>query len=317
MNMLSAISGQILQSVVLIILAPILLAWINQNRAWLNNKKGAGLLQCYRNLRKLFIKEPVLADNASFLFRSVPYFYFAAMVLVTAIVPVLSSHLPFARAADVIALVGIFSLARVLLALAAMDIGTAFGDMGARREMLVAFLAEPALLMIFLNAALISQSTSLTTIIRDLELQPLIIYPSIAFAAVGFVMVLLAENARIPVDNPTTHLELTMIHEAMILEYSGRHLALIEWASALKLLNYFVIGIALFFPWGIAQSNHFMGICMALMALLIKLFILGSGLTLLETLTAKIRIFRVPEFLTGAFVLAILGILMHLLWMKQ
>lgn len=305
---------QILQSLFLIAIAPLFIAWIQQNRAWWNNKKGAGLLQPYRYLRKLFIKEPVLAENASPLFRSVPYIYFACMCLVTMIIPVLSLNLPFARAADVIALVGVFALARIFLALAAMDVGTAFGSMGARREMLVAFLAEPALLLVFFNVALISRSTALTTIVQTLQTQPLLIYPVIAFAAVAFVMVLLAENARIPVDNPTTHLELTMIHEAMILEYSGRHLALIEWASALKLLNYFAIGMALFFPFGIATTNLFVDLSVAGAWFVLKLIIAGSGLALLEVVTTKIRLFRVVDFLTSAFVLAVLGVLTYILF---
>jgi formate hydrogenlyase subunit 4 len=316
MNIATGLFLQLLQSLLLIALSPLLIGWIRQNRAWLNNKTGAGVLQPYRNLHKLFWKDAILAENASPLFRSVPYIYFAAMCLITAIVPVLSFYLPFAPVADVIALVGLFALARIFLALAAMDIGTAFGDLGARREMLVAFLAEPALLMVFFNVALISQSTALTTIVHTTLSQPLTINPSLAFAAVAFVMVLLAENARIPIDNPTTHLELTMIHEAMILEYSGRHLALIEWASSLKLLNYFAIAAALFFPWGIANRFTSATISYAMLTFFLKLLILGSGLALLEIVTAKLRIFRVPEFLTSAFLLAILGILTQLLVMR-
>ena len=177
------------------------------------------------------------------------------MVLASAIVPTLSTDLPLAPAADAIALVGLFALARVFISLAAMDIGTAFGTLGARREMLIGFLAEPALLMVLFSASLISKSTSLPTIVETLAHRELAIYPSLAFAGVAFTMVSLAENARVPVDNPATHLELTMIHEAMILEYSGRHLALIEWAASLKLFAYSCIGLALFFPWGVAEAH--------------------------------------------------------------
>ncbi len=307
---------QLFQSVFLIALAPLLIGWIRQNHAWLSNKKGAGIFQPYRNFHKLFFKEPVLAENASLLFRFVPYIYFSAMCLVTAIIPVLSSDLVFAVIADVIALVGLFVLARIFLALAAMDVGTAFGSMGARREMLVAFLAEPALLMVFFNIALINHSTILATIVNTTLSQPLTINPSLAFAAVAFFMILLAENARIPVDNPATHLELTMIHGAMILEYSGRHLALIEWASNLKLLNYFAIALALFFPWGIASQFTLLSIIYAALIFMLKLLVLGSGLALFEIVTAKVRLFRVPEFLTSAFLLAILGVLTQLLVMR-
>ncbi len=308
--MISSIFSQLFQTLLIVVLAPLLLGWVNQCRAWLQNKRGAGVLQPYRVLHKLFHKDAVLADNASSLFRTAPYIQFACMVLVASIVPMVATDLPFAAAADVIALVGLFALARLFAALAAMDVGTAFGSMGARREMLVASLAGPALLMVLFTPALIAHSTSLTTIVEALAHREFVLYPSLAFAAVSFAMVALAENARIPVDNPATHLELTMIHEAMILEYSARHLALIEWASAIKLSNYSAIGIALFLPWGIASAGYWSAIPLALAVLFVKLLLGGAGLALLETLSAKLRIFRAPEFLGTAFLLAVLGMLM-------
>lgn len=304
---------QLFQNTLVVLLAPLFLGWVNQCRAWLQNRSGAGVLQPYRKLFKLFHKDAVLAHNASPLFRATPYILFSSMWLAASLVPVIAIDLPLSPAVDVIALVGIFALARVFISLAAMDIGTAFGTLGARREMLVGFLAEPALLMVFFSAALISQSTSLVTIVETLAYKQFVIYPSLAFAAIAFVMVLLAENARIPVDNPSTHLELTMIHEAMILEYSARHLALVEWASALKLFAYTTIGIALFMPWGIAQTGKLDSISIALAALLLKLVVAGAGLALLETVSAKMRIFRVPEFMGTAFLLAVLGMLIHFL----
>ena len=294
--------------------APLLMGWVNQCRSWLQNKKGAGLLQPYRMLHKLFRKDAVIASQASPLFRLTPYVQFAAMCLAAAIIPSLWTGLPFAVAADTIALVGLFATARVFLALAAMDIGTAFGSLGARREMLVGFLAEPALLMVFFTASLISHSTSLPTIVDTLGQGKLALYPSLAFAGIAFLMVLLAENARIPVDNPTTHLELTMIHEATVLEYSARHLALIEWSVGLKLFNYTCIGIALFLPWGIAGgSADAADRLLALPVAGLKIAIAGAGLAVIETLNAKMRIFRAPEFLATAFLLAVLGLLVHLL----
>lgn len=298
---------------VAVAVAPLLMGWVGQCRAWLSNRSGAGLLQPYRMLRKLLAKDAVVAHTASPLFRAVPYLQFAAMALAAAIIPSLSTDMPFTRAADAIALVGLFALARVFIALAAMDIGTSFGTLGARREMLVGFLAEPALLMVFFTASLISASTSLPTVVDTLAHRELAIYPSLAFAAIAFLMVLLAENARIPVDNPSTHLELTMIHEALVLEYSARHLALIEWAAALKLFNYACIGIALFLPWGIIQDADPAGLARAVVVLLLKLGAFGFGLALIETLSAKMRIFRAPEFLGTAFMLAVLGMLVHLL----
>jgi formate hydrogenlyase subunit 4 len=264
-------------------------------------------------LHKLFNKESMVADHASRLFRVAPYVVFGCMTLACAIIPTLSTDLPLAPASDAIALVGLFALARVFISLAAMDIGTAFGTMGARREMLIGFLAEPALLMVLFSASLISKSTSLTTIVETLAHRELVIYPGLAFAGVAFAMVSLAENARVPVDNPATHLELTMIHEALILEYSGRHLALLEWAASLKLFAYSCIGLALFFPWGVAEADAPLDMILALPALVFKLGVGGFLLALLETLSAKMRIFRVPEFLATAFLLAVIGMLVHLL----
>jgi formate hydrogenlyase subunit 4 len=310
----SGFLSQMLQLAIALLLAPLLLGWVNQCRAWLQNKSAPPLLLPYRTIRKLFHKDAVVAVNASPVFRITPYVVFAAMALAAAIVPSLATNLPFARAADAIALVGLFALARVFIALAAMDLGTAFGSMGARREMLVGFLAEPALLMVLFTASLISGSTLLPTIVETFAQRDLAIYPSLAFAGVAFTMVSLAENARIPVDNPATHLELTMIHEAMILEYSARHLALIEWASALKLFNYSCIGLALFLPVGIAQGDADVGAILGATPVLVaKLAVGGLALALIETLSAKMRIFRAPEFLGTAFLLAVLGMLVNLL----
>jgi formate hydrogenlyase subunit 4 len=310
---LGYLATQLLQTLLAVLVAPLMLGWVNQCRAWLQNKSGPGLLQPYHLLRKLFLKDAVIARNASWLFRLTPYVVFSCMVVAVSIVPVLATDLPFSQAADVIALVGLFALARVFMALAGMDVGTAFGSMGARREMLVASLAEPALLMVFFTPALISQSTALTTIVEVLGHRELTLYPSLAFAGVAFLMVLLAENARIPVDNPSTHLELTMIHEAMILEYSARHLALLEWAHALKLLTYTCIGISLFVPWSIAQAGDWPMMPVSVVALIAKLAAAGAGLAALEMVSAKMRIFRVPEFLGMAFLLAVLGMLTHFL----
>ncbi len=309
----SGLAAQLTEIVLAVLLAPVLLGWVNQCRAWLQNKSGPGILQPYRTLRKLFAKEAVLAHNASPLFRATPYVLFACMCLAAAIVPTLATDLPFSPAADAIALVGIFALARVFISLAAMDIGTAFGTLGARREMMVGFLAEPALLMVLFTASLISHSTSLATIVEHLAHMDFVIYPSLAFAGVAFTMVSLAENARIPVDNPSTHLELTMIHEAMVLEYSGRHLALIEWSAALKLFVYSCIGIALFFPFGIAQGGDALGLALALPVLVAKLAVGGFAMAVIEMLSAKMRIFRAPEFLGTAFLLAVLAMLIHFL----
>lgn len=304
---------QILGIVAAVAAAPVFLGWVNQCRAWLQNRSAPSIWQPYRGIRKLFLKDAVIAVNASRLFVLAPYIVFGAMVTAAAVIPSLGTRLPFTRAADAIALVGLFATARVFVSLAAMDVGTAFGTLGARREMMIGFLAEPALLMVIFVASLISATTALPAISERLATQSLALYPSLAFTAVAFTMVLLAENARIPVDNPTTHLELTMIHEAMLLEYSARHLALMEWAAALKLLNYACIGIALFIPWGVATDETPIALGAAILVLAVKLLAAGAGLAFIETVSAKLRVFRAPEFLATAFMFAVLGLLVHLL----
>ena len=306
-------AGQFTEVVIAVLLAPMLTGWVNQCRAWLQNRAGPGVLQPYRTLAKLFEKEVVLAHGASPLFRTAPYLVFGCLALAAAIVPTLRTDLPLNAAADAIALVGLLAAARFFMALAGMDVGTAFGTLGARREMMVGFLAEPALLMVLFTASLISQSSSLSTIVETLAHREFVIYPSMAFAGVAFTMVSLAENARIPVDNPATHLELTMIHEAMLLEYSGRHLAMMEWAASLKLFVYSCIGLALFFPFGIAEAGDWLGLVLALPALVAKLAAGGAALALIEAVSAKMRIFRAPEFLGTAFLLAVLAMLVHVL----
>jgi formate hydrogenlyase subunit 4 len=253
-----------LQLAIALALAPLLVGWVNQCRAWLQNKSAPPLLLPYFTIRKLFVKDAVVADNASAIFRITPYVVFGAMCCAAAIVPSLATDLPFASAADAIALVGLFALARVFIALAAMDIGTGLrlarrAARDARRVPGRARAADGAV-----HGVAHLGSTSLPSIVDTLAHRELAIYPSLAFAGVAFTMVSLAENARIPVDNPATHLELTMIHEAMLLEYSARHLALMEWAAALKLFNYSCIGLALFCPYGIAAAEAASWRCSAL-----------------------------------------------------
>ncbi len=310
---LEGFAAQLLAMATALVVAPLLVGWVNMCRAWLQNRSAPPLTLPFRTLHKLFWKESVVAHGAGPIFRVAPYVVFACMLLASMIIPTLSTNLPLSPAADAIALVGLFALARVFASLAAMDIGTAFGSMGARREMLFGFLAEPAFLMVLFTASLISSSTSLATIVSNLAHREFAILPSLAFAGVAFTMVSLAENARVPVDNPATHLELTMIHEALILEYSGRHLALVEWAAALKLFAYSCAGLALFFPWGVAEANDHVALLWALPVLLVKLTAGGFLLALIETLLAKMRIFRVPEFLATAFLLGVLALLVHLL----
>jgi formate hydrogenlyase subunit 4 len=311
--MIEGVLAQVFSMAMALVLGPLLVGWVNMCRAWLQNRRAPPLTQPFRMLHKLFWKESVMAHEATSLYRMAPYIVFACMLLACMIIPTLSTNLPLAPAADAIALVGLFAVARLFISLAAMDVGTAFGTLGARREMLVGFLAEPAFLMVLFTASMLSDSTSLAKIVDAMSHRQFAILPSLAFAGVAFTMVSLAENARIPVDNPTTHLELTMIHEALVLEYSGRHLALLEWAAALKLFAYSCAGLALFFPWGVAQARDYVALAFALPVLAAKLAVGGFLLAVIETILAKMRIFRVPEFLATAFLLGVLSLLVHLL----
>lgn len=298
------------QVVFLLATAPMFVGWVRSLKCWTQGRSTPGLLQPYRDIRKLFAKDVVLAHNASWIFRFTPYLVFGIMVLASAIIPVLSTDLSAAAAADVIALVAMFAVGRFFTALAGMDIGTAFGGMGASREMTIASLAEPAMLMAIFTISLVHGSTSLRHMAEWADLGPASLFrPSIAFALLAYTLITLAETGRIPVDNPATHLELTMIHEAMILEYSGRHLALIEWANMIKLVLYMALGAAVFMPFGIAGTGELRGLPLAALAITGKLAGAGIVLVLIETGLAKMRLFRVTEFLGAAFLLATLGML--------
>lgn len=302
---------QIMQAVLLVLLAPVAAGFVSTCKARMQNRQGAGLLQPWRNLRKLFTKEAVMAEHASWVFRFAPYVVFTATVMAASVVPAVLVDTPLSLTADVIALVALLALARFFLALAGMDIGTAFGGMGASREMTFAALAEPAMLMSVFVLSLGAHSTNLTTMITHTLNTPMALQPSLAFALAAMLMIAVAENGRIPIDNPTTHLELTMIHEAMILEYSGRHLALMEWASMIKLVLFATLIIDLFMPWGIATDASLATVAMALLLWAVKLFVLLLSLAIVETGLAKLRLFEVPEYLSAAFVIAFLGLLTH------
>jgi len=300
---------ELLQFALLLGLAPAFAGWVKVLKCRAQGRTAPGVLQPYRDIRRLFGKDIVLAENASWLFRFTPYLTFGVMVMVAGIVPLISVDLPLAATADVIALVMLFGMIRFFTALAGMDIGTAFGGMGASREMTIASLAEPAMLMAIFTVSLTSSSTSLTQMVSVMTKAEFVIRPSLAFALAAFILIALAETGRIPVDNPATHLELTMIHEAMILEYSGRHLALIEWAGMMKLLLFFSLGIAAFCPWGIAPSGDIGQLALAFCLLAVKLMLGALIMVLIETGLAKMRIFRLPEFLGSAFLLATLGMI--------
>jgi formate hydrogenlyase subunit 4 len=314
-HLLTAVAwgAALLQALLYAALAPLLVGWIRKLKAWLQNRRGAPVLQPYRDLRKLLLKEARVAHTASPLFRAAPYIVFITTWLAAATVPLVAVSLPTATIADIIVLVGLLALARFFLALAGMDVGTAFGGMGASREMLVSALAEPAMLMAVFTLAMTAHSTNLASVVNFQLDNGVILRPSYIFALAGLVLVAVAETGRIPVDNPTTHLELTMIHEAMILEYSGRHLALMEWAAQLKLLLYGALLANVFFPWGIAQGFGFASLAAGFCIVMLKLAVLAAALAVSETVLAKMRLFRAPAFLNLALLLALLGLLSHVI----
>jgi formate hydrogenlyase subunit 4 len=297
-----------------LLLAPLLTGFVRKVKARLLRRRGASVLQPYRDLLRLLRKDVVLAENASWLFRVTPYLIFAATWVAAALVPTFAVGLMFSWTADLIALIALLASARFFLALAGMDVGTSFGGIGSSREVMIASLAEPAMLLIVFTLALIAGSTQLSTVAAFMASPEVGLRVSLGLALIALIMVAIAENARIPVDNPATHLELTMVHEAMVLEYSGRHLAMIEFAASLKLLLYVSLIACIFMPWGLvvaaegpeAPEAYVVGA--AVYGL--KLAAGGVLLALFETAVAKMRVFRVPEFLGAALMLGFLGTLL-------
>jgi formate hydrogenlyase subunit 4 len=311
---LQSFLAQGVQMGLVLAIAPAVTGVTRRVKARLTRRRGAPILQGYRDLLKLVRKDVVLAGNASWYFRTAPYLIFAFTWVAAALVPTMASGLMFNWAADVVALVALIGAARALLALAGMDAGTAFGGIGASREMMIASLAEPATLLVALTIAFAAGTTRLPEVAQFLIAQPITIRVSFALAFVALVMVALAENARIPVDNPATHLELTMVHEAMVLEYSGRHLAMIEAAAHLKLVLYISLIICLFIPFGMAPVEGGPAAWAGGLAIyLAKVFGAAAALGVWETSMAKMRVFRVGEFLGGAFVFSFLAILLAFL----
>lgn len=310
-SLIDGISIQLSQMLLVLALSPLLTGLVRKIKARLQLRQGPPLLQPYRDLIRLARKEAVVAENASWLFRIVPYIVFAATWVAAALVPTFATGLQFSWSADLIVIIALLGSARFFLALAGMDIGTSFGGIGSSREVMIATLAEPAMIMIVFTVAMVAGSTQLSTV-AEVMLSPSVgLRVSLSMALIALVIVALAENARIPVDNPATHLELTMVHEAMVLEYSGRHLALIELASSLKLLLYFSLIACLFVPWGLAPAGaplhiHLIGVAMYVA----KLCVGGFLLAIFETMIAKMRVFRVPDLLGAAFMLGFLGTLL-------
>ncbi|HSV28500.1 MAG TPA: NADH-quinone oxidoreductase subunit H [Candidatus Omnitrophota bacterium] len=305
---MTAILWQMVQIVLVVALAPLVTGYVRLVKSRLNGRAGPSPLQPYRDLWRLLQKEAVVAHSASLLFRAAPYVTFAAVWLAACVVPTFTTNMAFAPAADLIALVALLGLARFWTALAGMDVGTAFGGLGASREMLIASLAEPAMLMVTFSLSLVAGTTQPAQIVAFVLSGNVGVEVSLGLALAAMVMVAIAENGRIPIDNPATHLELTMVHEAMVLEYSGRHLAMMELAGMVRLTLFMALIACLFAPWGMAQPGAGpVGVAIGLGAFLTKVFLLATALALFETSIAKMRVFRYADFLGGALLLGLLA----------
>ena len=299
------------QMLLVLLLAPLLTGFVRKVKARFQRRLGPPLIQPYRDLIRLMRKEVVLADNASWLFRVSPYLIFSATWVAASLVPSFKTGLLFSWSADLIALIALLGSARFFLALAGLDVGTSFGGIGSSREMMIASLAEPAMIMIVFTLALVAGSTQLATMAAYMNSPEIGLRMSLALGLVALIMVAIAENSRIPIDNPATHLELTMVHEAMVLEYSGRHLALVEFSASLKLLLYISLLACLFAPWGLVVNGADpISLAIGVLAYFAKLLVGGFLLALFETTIAKMRVFRVPEFLGAALMLGLLGTLL-------
>jgi formate hydrogenlyase subunit 4 len=300
------------QMLLVVLVAPLLTGLVRKLKARLLRRQGPPLIQPYLDLVRLMRKEVVLAPNASWLFRVIPYLTFAATWVAASLVPTFGTGLVFSWSADLIAIIALLGSARFFLALAGLDIGTSFGGIGSSREVMIASLAEPAMIMIVFTLALIAGSTQLSTM-AEYMLSPAVgLRVSLGLGLLALIIVAIAENARIPVDNPATHLELTMVHEAMVLEYSGRHLALIDLTASLKLTLYASLIACLFAPWGMAAPDAGMLPLLAGAVVYVgKLAVAGTLLALFETMIAKMRVFRVPEFLGAALMLGVLAALLR------
>jgi formate hydrogenlyase subunit 4 len=309
MALIIDVIGQAVQMFLVLAIAPLTLGVTRKMKSRLLRRRGASVFQPYLDLWKLLHKEAVIAYNASWLYRVTPYLVFAVTWVAAALVPTYATGLMFSWSADLIAIVALLATARFALALAGMDVGTAFGGIGSSREMMIASLAEPAMLLVVFTVALLIGTTQLSTIATQFVNQPVGLRVSLGLALFAFAFVAIAENARIPIDNPATHLELTMVHEAMVLEYSGRHLAMIEAASALKLVLYFSLLCCLFVPFGIATTDRgLITLAVGIVVYLIKVLVLALLLPIGETSVAKMRVFRYPIFLGGAFAAAALAV---------
>jgi len=308
--MLQAIIVVVGQIIVLLAVSPFIVGLIRKVKARLQLRRGASVFQPYMDIAKLFRKQPVVSSTTSWIFAVSPYILFASTLAAGLLVPVFVSKTPLNFAGNIIALVYLLALGTFFLILAGLDAGSAFGGMGSSREAIVASLTEPAMILSIFAIALTAGSTNLSTIVHKTALlEGIVTDPSPHLMALASLFIVaIAETGRVPVDNPATHLELTMIHEAMVLEYSGRYLALVEWAAGLKLLVFLTLIANVFAPWGIATSLEPAALGVGLATYLVKISALAVLIGVIESMFAKLRLFRVTDLLGVAFILALLGL---------
>lgn len=301
----------VIQALFLFAIAPLITGIIRKLKAHAQSRRGPPVLQPYYDLAKLLRKDSVVSKDASWITAIAPYVCIAAMFAAALLIPAFVSD-SIGFAGDLIVVVYLFAMARLFMALSALDAGSTFGGMGSSREMFVSAIIEPTILLAIFTSALIAGATDLATISQRLATSGAnLIRPSLFLAFAAFFAAILAENARIPVDNPSTHLELTMIHEGMLLEYSGRQLALMEWASMTKLALFMTIAWSAFFPWGIATSLDPTSIATGVVVLIVKLLALAVAIALIESSMAKMRLFKLPNLLTASFLLAFLAVMTY------
>ncbi len=299
---------EIAQFLLVLGLAPLVTGFIRKAKALMQSRRGPSVLQPYRDLKKLMQKGSVISKDASWLFNITPYVCIAAVTVAALLVPVLYAG-TFGFLGDLVVLIYLLAMMRFFMALAALDTGSAFGGMGSSREMYISSIVEPTMLLSIFAMALVAGTTSLASISQKIASIGLdLVSPALFLAAAAFFIATLAENSRVPFDNPATHLELTMIHEAMLLEYSGKQLALMELASMTKLVVFLAILSNVFFPWGIAVGSDPIAVAIGALAFLIKIALLALAIALLESSMAKMRLFRLPNLLTAAFMLSLLAV---------
>ena len=300
----------LIQVILVVAGAPLLAGMMRQIRARLEGRAGAGVGQPWRDLRKLARKQPITPEGTGWVFRLAPLLLAATALVAAAVVPLVATDAQLNGASDLFAVVALLALGSVALILGGLDTGTAFGGMGASREVTILALVEPTILVSVFALSVRAGSTNLAVIVTSVAENPwAVLSPVSLLAAAALAIVTIAETGRIPVDNPSTHLELTMIHEAMVLEYAGPDLALIEWASAARLTVLLGLLASLFAPWGIATADTgFLPLLLACLALMAKVAVLGALLAAGEVFMAKLRLFRVPELLAGSFLMALLAV---------